>query len=541
MEGPFWMLFFLSAIEPFSEPLIGNMFSASGTNFSYLPIPFEKRCKITYNVPPEFFSLTYVRYGADTPVTSFTGQEDHSALRKNFQRLGRDPKPDVPSFTVSESSAVDPGDAIEMVRLSGAGAVWRLFLDVEPFTQEAVEDLWLLAFWDGSETPAVEAPVSEFFGSRFIDDTPRTLLMGRDSGRYYSYFPMPFWREGILLLENRGLDSVSVSWEAHVTKGAYAPGAGYFKAVHREDNPVPVGRDYRFGFREGKAGKWVGITHTMRGALGRWYLEGDERYYVDGSASPALHGTGTEDYYNGGWYFLTGPFTEPLCGNPSHRVFPEHDLTGAYRLHVGDAVHYLDRVRLGIEHGADNSGSMDHYSSVAYFYELEGPLLEPADTLDVGDAADESAHEYTATASTLTAELTSSYEGEDDETLLTDSGRIVKGESRFQISIHPENQGVLLRRRHDQFHPRQQAKVLVDGVEVGTWYTPECSQTHRWAEDDFILPPSRTSGRERIEVQIRSEGAADWTAFFYRVFSILPHATIPLGEGVPVYVSETME
>ena len=541
IEGPFWMFFFLSAFEPFSPPLIGSMFSASGTNFSYLPIPFEKRCRITYNVPPEFFGITYVRYDGDTPVTSFTGREDDSILRRQFQSLGEDPKPDVPSFTVTGSSAVDPGEAVEMVHLTGAGAVWRLFLNIEPFTQEGVEDLWLLAYWDRGVTPAVEAPVSEFFGSRFIEDTPKTLLMGHDSGRYYSYFPMPFWEEGVLRLENRGSVPVDVSWETVVSEGSYASGAGYFKAFYQEENPVPVGRDYRFGFRQGRAGKWVGITHTMRGSLGRWYLEGDERYYVDGSASPALHGTGTEDYYNGGWYFLTGPFTEPLCGNPSHRVFPDRDLTGTYRLHVGDAVHYLGGVRLGIEHGADNSGGTEHYSSVAYFYELEVPLLQSTDTFDIGDAAEESDHDYTAIDSEVTAEMTSSYEGEDDEIPVTDSGRIFKGESRFRVSIHPENEGVVLRRRYDQFHPCQQAKVLVDGVEVGTWYTPESSQTHRWAEDDFVLPRSCTSGRESIEIRIRSEGDAHWTEFYYRVFSIEPHVKTPQGKRGQGHVPEIME
>ncbi|MFC1890059.1 hypothetical protein ACFL4G_09905 [Thermodesulfobacteriota bacterium] len=103
----------------------------------------------------------------------FTGDEDDSEFRTQFRNPGTDPKPDVPSFTVSGSSVVDPGGNVEIAYLTDPGAIWRFFLEPEPFTQEAVEDLWLLAWWNGDETPAVEAPVSEFFGSRFIEDAPR--------------------------------------------------------------------------------------------------------------------------------------------------------------------------------------------------------------------------------------------------------------------------------------------------------------------------------------------------------------------------------
>ena len=216
-----------------------------------------------------------------------------------------------------------------------------------------------------------------------------------------------------------------------------------------------------------------------------------------------------------------GTFTEPLSGNPLYRSLPGYELTGAYRLHLFDAVHYLDRIRLGIEHGSDNSESSNHYSSVSYFYELDASILLLTDTLDVGDQANESAHDYRAVDSELTGEITSFYEGEDDEVAVTDSGRIVHGESRFRVSVDPLNSGVILRRRYDQHHPRQQARVLVGGVDAGTWYTPESNETLRWAESDFVLPPSLTSGLSNLEILIRSEGASDWTGFYYWVYSIV--------------------
>ena len=522
IEGPLWMLFFLSAFEPFTPPLIGSMFNASGSNFSYVPIPFEKRCKITANLPPEFFSFTYVRYDADTPVSSFTGEEDYSTLRLQFKNVGKDPKTNVPAYTETGSQILDAGEETNFVQFADDGAVWRLYLDVEPFTQEAVENLWLLAHWDGSWTPAVETPVPEFFGSYFIEDAPRTLMMGYDGDRFYSYFPMPFWENAVLKIQNRGTESVEVSWEVMIAEDAFAEGAGYFKALYNEQNPVPVGLDYRIGLRTNAWGKWIGLTHSMRGSGGGWYMEGDERYYVDGSNSPAVHGTGTEDYYNGGWYFLFGPFTHPMCGCTTQRNFSGYSQANAYRLHIADAVHYLDGVRLGIEHGSDNMAPDDHYSSVAYFYERDISMLLETDSLDVGDYADEAAHGYSSTSSQETGQLTSYYEGEDDEVAVTDSGRTVKKDSSFTVSVDPANKGVFLRRRYDQFNPRQQATVLVNGVDAGTWYSPESSMTIRWVEEDFMLPPLATSGKSSVQITIQVQGDVPWTEFAYWVFSIMP-------------------
>jgi len=522
VEGPF-LLLFASVFEPFAAPLVGNWISGSGGCFSYLPIPFEARCKVTSNLPPEFFQFTWVRYDADTPVRSVTGTEDVSRLCNQWRRTGEDPKGDLAGPPASAGKALlRPGSREVLLDRAGAGAVWSLRLDVTPFRQETVEGLWLVARWDGHAEPDVEAPVNEFFGSYYAEETAAGLLLGRSDRGLYCYLPMPFWTRGEVVLEHRGIEPAAVSWELRVTGEAYGAGAGYFRALHRAEDPVAVGRDYRIAERTGRAGKWLGLTHTLRGPLSRWYLEGDERFHVDGSASPAVHGTGTEDYYNGGWYFLMGPFAEPLFGNPWHRVLPDRDETGAFRLHLGDAVHYLSGVRLGIEHGADSLGASDRYSSVAYFYELDAPLSRLTDTLDAGNGADEAAHGYQAPGSAATEEIVSFYEGEDDGTPVADAGRVVAGESRFRVALDPGNAGAILRRRYDQQAGGQRAEVRVDGRPAGTWHTPESSPALRWAEDDFVLPASLTAGRDEVEITLRPVGPAAWTEYFYWVHSILP-------------------
>ena len=39
---------------------------------------------------------------------------------------------------------------------------------------------------------------------------------------------------------------------------------------------------------------------------------------IDGVHSPQIHGTGTEDYYQSGWFFNRGPYSTALHGNSAH-------------------------------------------------------------------------------------------------------------------------------------------------------------------------------------------------------------------------------
>ena len=102
--------------------------------------------------------------------------------------------------------------------------------------------------------------------------------------------------------------------------------------------------------------------------FGLGLLEGWEQIVVDGDPSTALSGTGAEDYFSGGFYFLGGPFCTPTYGC-THRSF----FTGrvsAYRLHVHDPIHFHKSIQVALDHGLANSLTGD-YSSVAYWYQRE--------------------------------------------------------------------------------------------------------------------------------------------------------------------------
>jgi hypothetical protein len=387
--------------------------------------------------------------------------------------------------------------------------------------------------FDGRRT--VDAPLGEFFAAGLGEYEVRSLLFAVDpDGWYTSWWPMPFRSRATVELVNESGEAIEAG-EVSVraarrpeTARALGPhgAAGYFHASARRGETTP-GRDWAFLDAEGR-GKVVGVVQTADGiaegpsAPGiRSYLEGDERVHVDGSRSPALHGTGTEDFYEGGWYFNRGTFSAPLNGNPAHELAygcPK-DCDSLYRLLVADAIPFASSIRFGIEHGPLNDVPA-RYGSTTFWYGRDDYALRATDSLDVGDPADERAHDYRSAEPGAAVPLTSPFEGDADEPV-TDDGRATRGEVTFRLELDRRaRHGAVLRRLSDQAEAGQAARVLVDGRPAGTWAQPLGNRARRWLEDEFELPPALTAGRESVTVRlVPLADAPPWHAARYEAFA----------------------
>ncbi|MEW6442786.1 MAG: glycoside hydrolase family 172 protein [bacterium] len=514
--------FFSQVQAPFLFPLVNFISESGGGYVCYVPICYRQRAKITLSVPPEYYNITFQRFDGDQTVETFSGDEDYSRLFAQWEEPARDPKPPADVSRRSGRLSLPAGGSGTFLSEQGAGAVWNLYLDVVPFGFETASSIWIVAHWDGHLEPDIQAPVNEFFGSYYPEAAPQGLLFGRKDGRYYCRFPMPFWSSAALTLENRGEVDATIDYELEVLDARYPAASGYFIATHRQEDPTAIGRDYGFA-SFGGSGHFVGVTYTMTGPIPHTYMEGDERFYVNGSLSPAIYGTGTEDYFNAGWYIVIGPFSRPLHGSPFRlRRVGARSQTGCYRVHLGDLVPFFNGADFGIEHDGDNTNIEDTHSSVAYGYGKPDALLSSPDELHPADASSRAEHGYAAQGVEPSGIVDSVYEGDADDVIVTDEGHLVAGWSEFDLAIDPANVGVLLRRRLDQSHGRQKAEVFVDGSPAGIWYDVWENPRQRWADSDFLLPASLTAGRDRVRVRIANQGESPWTEFVYRAFSYLP-------------------
>lgn len=541
--------FFSGTNAPFLFPLVGGENKSSGGYFCYVPFPFKQSCKVTMTGTnqPFYYNITYHTYDSNEGVESWTGAEDLSVARQMWSNTGIDPKTNagVP-FVVQGSVEIPAHETRTLLDVTNAGFISSVKIDPFPASGDILSNVWIKMFWDGAEVPQVRAPTGEFFGSGFGEVEVRSLPIGMSStNAYYCYFPMPFWTNARIQIENSGSVNLSnLTYEVQYSTNRYDQTyAGHFYTKANRSSFTNDGRDYILLDEAGR-GQMVGCVLSMRctetnHAIDMRYLEGDERIYIDQSATPALIGTGTEDYFNGGWYFSKGPFSLACHGAPYlYQEHPGSDATLAYRFHLSDVIPFRSHIRFGIEHGDCSTywNLSGTYSSVVYYYKKSEPGLVLSAELDVGSPASEQQYSYAADGA-ATGTNGWYYEGDDDDIRITDNGRSGAGQYSFSVPLAVTNQGVVLRRRTDQGRAPQAGDVFLSGSFVGTWYLPDVNYSgvnKRWRDSEFCIPWEYTAGKTNLNIRISATNG-DWNEYRYQVYSVVPlHASPDMdADGMP--------
>ena len=294
-----------------------------------------------------------------------------------------------PNARNDDFRAIAPGETITLVDHRGAGIVRRWWVTIAPRNNTALQrELIVRCFWDDEPTPSVEVPISDFFGVGFGEWKQYVSLPSNmTSGGYNSYWPMPFRRHARITVENRSrvpVERFYYNVDVETYDRPLADSLLYFHAQFRRTATVP-GQPVVVLEAVGR-GHYAGTLLSMQPRRGRgmWFLEGNERVFVDGERSPSVAGTGTEDYFSSGWYFDTGPYSAPY-----HGATIKDSLSGrvsAYRWHIEDPIPFVRSLRFTIEHGGTNDTRNVDYTSVAFWYQTHPhaafPPL-PADLMPV--------------------------------------------------------------------------------------------------------------------------------------------------------------
>ncbi|WP_063798867.1 DUF2961 domain-containing protein [Nocardia sp. NRRL S-836] len=541
---------------PFSFPLVATSEQSSGGAYVKVPMPYRTSMRVTVQNNPNFHHVTYRHFPTADGVTAFDPADRAEDVLAMLRAAGTaDPKPAAPgATTTARTSTLAAGARTSLAAVTGPGSISALRLRVpDNAGAAALSALRLRITFDGRTT--VDSPVGEFFGGGLGETSVRALMFAMDTapgGWYTSWWPMPYHSAATVELVNTGTAAIAGIGSEVVAApdsrwtAALGPGgsAGYFTTQSRAGATTP-GRDWTFVSAAGR-GRFVGVSHTMRGTVPggntRGYLEGDERVHVDSSPSPQLHGTGTEDFYESGWYFDRGEFSNPFNGNPRHLRAAGGctvECDAVYRLMLADSVGYANALEFGIEHGAQDDHDAD-YSSTAFLYTRPEPASRQTDAVDTGDPASRAAHGWTEAAGTTQAVLDSGYEGDSDDVVVRDDVRSGTGETSFRVAVSPDNTGVLLRRLGDQAAAGQRAQVLVDGTPVGTWTQPLGNGASRWLQDTYALPAAVTAGKPAVTVALRPvAGAPAWTAARYTADSLVPPAADTRGPAAAARIGFT--
>lgn len=250
------------------------------------------------------------------------------------------------------------GTSITLLNVTGSGVVTHIWLTLKdadgPLSPNILRGLRIEAYWDGASTPAVSAPLGDFFGIGLGQTgvAYENDLFSSPNGRAFnSYVPMPFLKSARIVVINDTPNEIThcfftVTYEQ---KPLDPSSTLYFHAVWRRETATELRRDFTLlPFVKGR-GRYLGtnvsvITHPRYGDT--WFGEGEVKMYLDGDdAFPTLVGTGLEDYIGTGWGMskFTDRFQGALVADCTAGRF------AFYRYHVPDAIWFHEDIRVTVQ------------------------------------------------------------------------------------------------------------------------------------------------------------------------------------------------
>ena len=246
------------------------------------------------------------------------------------------------------------GQSHVLADIQGAGTIDRIWMTIEERSPEALRGLKLEIFWDGARTPAVSAPLGDFFLHGAGEMVPmETALMSSPEGRsFVSYVPMPFRRGARIVVTNESPRQVNlIFYDVNYRRVARQPAdALYFHAWWSRDRATTLGQDFRILPRVRGRGRFLGASVTVLTNPvynETWWGEGEVKIYLDGDRGLAsLVGTGAEDYIGTAWG--QGAYVNRFQGAPIATWDGDGRWT-FYRWHVPDPIFFASDVEVTLQ------------------------------------------------------------------------------------------------------------------------------------------------------------------------------------------------
>jgi hypothetical protein len=368
---------------PFLRPIVGN---EVGGYYCYLPIPYQKSCKIVYKGKQiQFHQIQYRELKGNQTITSFPkvlSKEEDQALQsvlKVWKSSGESILSLLPELqnkvkTSKKKVVLRPGDNQAVFNAVTGGRIIGIEITSHSILNSDIKDLIILARWDDEPVVAINCPVSDFFGYAFGKPSMQSMLAGTRNNTHYCYLPMPFDQKASIELEylksplNKYAE-IPIDVTIYYTEEKRNSQEGKLYAEWKRDQKTEMGKPYQILKKSGK-GHYVGTLLQAQGLNSGMtiFFEGDDICMVDGQMR--LHGTGSEDYFNGGWYAMADrwdqAFSLPVHGCMAYSVPLAH--TAGYRFLITDKISFEREIDLSIEHGPENNNIPGDYTSVAYYY-----------------------------------------------------------------------------------------------------------------------------------------------------------------------------
>jgi hypothetical protein len=365
----------LLAGEPLSSSVSPQTDVARRGHNLYLPVPFAKHCRITYQCdsikitansrkPSIYYNICYRQYEKGTKVISFSKNELDNArelIKKTNETLK---SPGLSSLTgnirtFNSPEAIAANDSVSIIVNSNNSAISKISLKISAFdTEYALRSVIIKITFDGF--PTVWVPAGDFFGTGYKKTNSSTWNSRVDMQMMMeSYWLMPFREKCTISLINYGNQIVEADLRVESSKYKWSENSMYFGASWHEYHQILTGgaesvgggtglhRDINFADIKGK-GVYAGDAITVFNTVDAWWGEGDEKIFVDGESFPSSIGTGTEDYYGYAWC-RPELFSHPFIAQPTGSGNFHPGLTINMRYRDLDAIPFESSISSNIE------------------------------------------------------------------------------------------------------------------------------------------------------------------------------------------------
>ena len=374
IEGP--MADLISGGELVGEPLSQGVspetpYRHRGHNL-YLPIPYAKQCKITYetNVLIDdggrkgealYYQINYRTYEKGTKVDSFsmkTLEKTRVTLDRVQKMLGANDRSGLGDLKESSFDGdLSPGAEKSILMLNQRAIRCLKFQLKSDDLSQALRSTVIRMEFDGAQT--VWCPIGDFFGTGYHIRRHSTWYADvSEDGVLSCYWVMPFEKKAKVSLLNLGSQSVELV-QGSIFDGPWKwdERSCYFHAAWKQwpdvetqsnENARDHGAlDFNWITVKGK-GTYVGDVLTLFNTARTWWGEGDEKIYVDGEDFPSHIGTGTEDYYGYAWC-KPNFFESAFHAQPSGDGNLEPGFSVNLRYRALDAIPFVKGIKFDME------------------------------------------------------------------------------------------------------------------------------------------------------------------------------------------------
>ncbi len=255
----------------------------------------------------------------------------------------------------SPSFRLKAGQDKTLAEASGtSGIIRRIWLTIDERTPELLRGITIEMFWDGAASPAVSAPLGDFFnhGLGQMSVFENALFSSPEGRSFNCYIPMPFKKSMKIVVRNTTQKDVAMFfYDVDYTLGDRVDeNVLYFHAYFNQQTATVPGKDYEILPEVSGTGRYIGANLSVvandRKYSRSWWGEGEVKIYIDGDTDhPTLCGTGTEDYIGTGWG--QGRYVNQYQGCT---IANEKDFQYAfYRFHIPDPVYFYNDIKVTIQ------------------------------------------------------------------------------------------------------------------------------------------------------------------------------------------------